>query len=69
MRLTWRDGITTTFVGAAVAIYLLWTTQTAFVDLSTTVIGLVVFGLGWGGLHHQPARSRRGLWSRWGEGA
>jgi hypothetical protein len=47
MRITGRDVATTIFVAAAVAIYVLWTADIAFVTRSATVIGVIVFVLGW----------------------
>jgi hypothetical protein len=47
MRIAGRDVATTIFVAAAVAIYALWTADIALVTTSATVIGLIVFVLGW----------------------
>jgi dipeptide/tripeptide permease len=47
MRLTWKDGLASLFVGAAVVLYSLWLTETAVPDMSTRALALVVFGLGW----------------------
>jgi hypothetical protein len=49
MRLTWRDGAASAFVGTAVVLYTLWAAGIAMTTYSTTAIGLVVFGLGWAG--------------------
>jgi FtsH-binding integral membrane protein len=49
MRLTWRDGLATLFVAAAVVVYGLWVTGTAMSQVSVRVIAAVVFGLGWAG--------------------
>lgn len=47
MRLTARDGIATLFVAAAAVVFILWTTGAAMAGLSTRVITVVVFALGW----------------------
>lgn len=49
MRLTWRDGLATVFMAAAVALYALWLTDTAPIDLSTRALGGIVLGLGFAG--------------------
>ena len=47
MRLTARDVLATLFVAAAAALYGTWVTGAALAGLSTRVIAVVVFGLGW----------------------
>ena len=47
MRLTVRDVLATLFVAAAAALYGTWLTGAALAGLSTRVISVVVFGLGW----------------------
>jgi hypothetical protein len=47
MRLTRRDGLATLFVSVAAVLYGLWLTGTAMADMSTRVLGTIVFGLGW----------------------
>jgi hypothetical protein len=47
MRLTIRDVLATLFVAAAAALYGTWVTGAALAGLSTRVIAVVVFGLGW----------------------
>jgi formate/nitrite transporter FocA (FNT family) len=46
MRLTWRDGVATALVAAAVVLYGLWLSGVAMADVSTRLVALVVFGLG-----------------------
>jgi hypothetical protein len=47
MRLTWKDGLASLFVGVAVVIYGLWLTEIGVPDMSTRALALIVFGLGW----------------------
>ena len=47
MRLTVRDVLATLFVAAAAALYGMWVTGAGLAGLSTRVIAVVVFGLGW----------------------
>lgn len=47
MRLTVRDVMATLFVAAAAALYGMWVTGAALTGLSTRVIAVLVFGLGW----------------------
>jgi hypothetical protein len=47
MRLTWRDGMATLFVAAAVVVFALWRTDTAMTEMSTRVMAVMVFALGW----------------------
>lgn len=47
MRLTWRDGVATVFVGAAGGLYALWLTDIGMTGTSTRVLGAIVFALGW----------------------
>ena len=47
MRLKVRDVLATLFVAAAAALYGMWVTGAALAGLSTRVIAVVVFGLGW----------------------
>jgi len=47
VRLTWRDGLATLFVSVAAVLYGLWLTGTAMPDVSTRLLGTIVFGLGW----------------------
>lgn len=47
MRLTVRDVLATLFVAAAAVLYGTWVTGAALTGLSTRVIAVVVFGLGW----------------------
>jgi hypothetical protein len=47
MRLTWRDAVASLFVAAAVIAYVLWAAGVAMTTVSSTGIGLVVFGSGW----------------------
>jgi dipeptide/tripeptide permease len=49
MRLTWKDGLATVFVAAAVTLYALWLTDTAAIDLSTRALSGIVLGLGFAG--------------------
>jgi hypothetical protein len=44
MRLTRRDGLATLFVSVAAVLYGLWLTGTAMADMSTRVLGTIVFG-------------------------
>ncbi|HET9672703.1 MAG TPA: hypothetical protein VFQ40_07625 [Actinomycetota bacterium] len=46
MRLTWKDGLATVFMAAAVTLYALWLTDTAPVDLSTRALAGVLLGVG-----------------------
>jgi len=47
MRLTWRDGMATLFVAAAVVVFALWQSETAMTEMSTRAMAVVVFALGW----------------------
>jgi hypothetical protein len=47
MRLTWRDGMATLFVAAAVVVFALWRSDTAMTEMSTRAMAVVVFALGW----------------------
>ena len=47
MRLTVRDVLATLFVAAAAALYGMWVTGAALAGLSTRMIAVVVFALGW----------------------
>jgi uncharacterized membrane protein YphA (DoxX/SURF4 family) len=47
MHLTWKDGLASLFVGAAVVIYGLGLTEIGVPDMSTRALALIVFGLGW----------------------
>ena len=49
MRLTWKDGLATLFVGAAAVIYALWQTEAGMTGISTRALGAAVFALGWAG--------------------
>jgi hypothetical protein len=52
MSLTWKDGLATVFVGAAVALYLLSQGGTAVAGLSgPRALAVAVFGLGIGGCY------------------
>ena len=49
MSLTWKDGLATVFVGAAVVLYLLWVSGTAVGGLSTArAMAVAIFALGIG---------------------
>ncbi|MGZ5349815.1 MAG: hypothetical protein ACXWZU_06340 [Actinomycetota bacterium] len=47
MRLTWRDGMATLFVGAALVLFALWRSDTAMTETSTRAMAVMVFALGW----------------------
>lgn len=47
MRLTVRDVLATLFVATAAALYGMWVTGAALAGLSTRMVAVVVFGLGW----------------------
>lgn len=50
MRLTWKDGLATVFVGAAVVLYVQWVGGTTVAGLSgPRPLGIEIFGLGIGG--------------------
>ncbi len=48
-RLTFKDALATLFTLAAVLVYVLWATETAFIDTGTRTIALAVFALGFAG--------------------
>lgn len=48
-RLTFKDALATLFTLAAVLVYVLWATETAFTDTGTRTIALTVFALGFAG--------------------
>lgn len=57
MSITWRDGLATVFVGAAVALYLLWVGGTTVAGLSSPrALSLAVFGLGIAGCYTAKSR-------------
>jgi hypothetical protein len=52
MSLTWKDGLATALVGAAVALYLLWVGGTTVAGLTgTRAVTVAVFALGVGGCY------------------
>ena len=65
MRLTWKDGLATVFVGAAVLLYLLSPSDIWLFGLSgSRGLAVAIFALGVGGVLHNPVADEGRVWLR-----